>query len=43
MNERDRELMRIKTENEKLKQEKSQIEKKIEKPDEDAIKSSAEN
>ena len=35
--------MRIKTENEKLKEENSKIEGKISRPDEDAIKSSAEN
>ena len=35
--------MRIKTENEKLKAENSKIESKISRPDEDVIKSSAEN
>ena len=43
MNEKDRELLRIKTENEKLKREQEQIDKQIKNPDEATIKSSAEN
>ena len=43
LNEKDRELLRIKTENEKLRKEQSNIETKILNPDEATIKSSAEN
>lgn len=43
MNEKDRELLRIKTENEKLRKEQTNIETKILNPDEATIKSSAEN
>lgn len=43
LNERDREIMRIKAENEKLKAESNQIGEKIKKPDEATIKSSQEN
>ena len=43
MNEKDREIMRIKAENEKLKLESTKIQEKIKKPDDHSIKSSAEN
>ena len=43
LNEKDREILRIQAENEKLKAEGQKIENKISNPDEDALKQSAEN
>lgn len=43
LNEKDKEILRIKIENEKLKNESKAIEEKIKKPDEASIKASAEN
>ena len=43
MNEKDREILRIKVENEKLKNESKTIENKIKSPDEASIMASAEN
>lgn len=43
LNEKDKEILRIRAENDKLKIESDKIEDKIKKPDDSTIKSSAEN